>query len=92
LSALIDQMGGVASEVAAVSRDQARTTDEIDQRIEAVRSRARILFQTSAEIRSSALANQGSVRDLRAEGRALETSLSSLREDALAFVTYLRAS
>ena len=92
LSALIDQMGGVASEVAAVSRDQARTTDEIDQRIEAVRSRARILFQTSAEIRSSALANQGSVRDLRAEGRALESSLQSLREDARSFVTYLRAS
>jgi methyl-accepting chemotaxis protein len=91
LSALIDQMGNVATQVAAVSRDQARTTDQIDQRIEAVRSRARILFQTSAEIRSSAMANQASVRDLRAEGRALESSLKSLRDDARAFVTYLRA-
>lgn len=91
LSALIDQMGNVATQVAAVSRDQARTTDQIDQRIEAVRSRARILFQTSAEIRSSAMANQASVRDLRTEGRALEASLQSLREDARAFVTHLRA-
>jgi methyl-accepting chemotaxis protein len=92
LSALIDQMGDVATQVAAVSRDQARTTDQIDQRIEAVRSRARILFQTSAEIRSSAMANQASVRDLRTEGRALEANLQSLRDDARAFVTHLRAS
>jgi methyl-accepting chemotaxis protein len=92
LSALIDQMGDVATQVAAVSRDQARTTDQIDQRIETVRSRARVLFQASAEIRSSAMANQLSVRDLRAEGRSLEASLQSLRDDARAFVSYLRAS
>jgi methyl-accepting chemotaxis protein len=92
LSALIDQMGDVATQVAAVSRDQARTTDQIDQRIETVRSRARVLFQASAEIRSSAMANQLSVRDLRAEGRSLEASLQSLCDDARAFVSYLRAS
>jgi methyl-accepting chemotaxis protein len=92
LGALIDRMGNVATEVAAVSRDQARTTDQIDQRIETVRNRARVLFQTSAEIRSSALANQASVRDLRTEGRALEASLQSLREDARAFLSHLRAS
>ena len=91
LSALIDQMGNVAAQVADVARDQARTTDQIDQRIETVRSRARILFQTSAEIRSSAMANEASVRDLRTEGRALEASLQSLRDDARAFVTHLRA-
>ena len=91
LTALINQMGGVATQVAAVSRDQARTTDLIDQRIEAVRNRAEILFATSADIRSSAIANQGSVRDLRADGRALEASLHELREDARAFVTHLRA-
>ena len=91
LTALIDQMGGVATQVAAVSRDQARTTDLIDQRIESVRNRAEILFATSADIRSSAIANQGSVRDLRADGRALEASLHELREDARAFVTHLRA-
>lgn len=91
LTALIDQMGGVATQVAAVSRDQARTTDLIDQRIEAVRNRAEILFATSADIRSSAIANQASVRDLRADGRALEASLHELREDARAFVTHLRA-
>jgi methyl-accepting chemotaxis protein len=91
LTALIDQMGGVATEVAAVSRDQARTTDLIDQRIEAVRNRAEILFATSADIRSSAIANQDSVRDLRADGRALEASLQGLREDARAFVSHLRA-
>jgi len=91
LTALIDQMGGVATEVAAVSRDQARTTDLIDQRIEAVRNRAEILFATSADIRSSAIANQESVRDLRADGRALEASLQELRDDARAFVSHLRA-
>jgi len=91
LTALIDQMGSVATQVAAVSRDQARTTGLIDQRIEAVRNRAEILFATSADIRSSAIANQGSVRDLRADGRALEASLHELREDARAFVTHLRA-
>jgi len=91
LTALIDQMGDVATEVAAVSRDQARTTDMIDQRIEAVRSRAEILFATSADIRSSAIANQESVRDLRADGRALEASLQGLRDDARAFVSHLRA-
>ena len=91
LSALIDQMGNVAAQVADVARDQARTTDQIDQRIETVRSRARILFQTSAEIRSSAMANEASVRELRTEGRALEASLQSLRDDARAFVTHLRA-
>lgn len=91
LTALIDQMGGVATQVAAVSRDQARTTDLIDQRIDAVRNRAEILFATSADIRSSAIANQESVRDLRADGRALEASLQELREDARAFVTHLRA-
>jgi methyl-accepting chemotaxis protein len=91
LSALIDQMGNVAAQVADVARDQARTTDQIDQRIETVRSRARILFQTSAEIRSSAMANEASVRDLRTEGRALEANLQSLRDDARAFVTHLRA-
>ena len=91
LTALIDQMGGVATAVAAVSRDQARTTDLIDQRIEAVRSRAEILFATSADIRSSAIANQESVRDLRADGRALEASLQGLRDDARAFVSHLRA-
>ena len=84
-------MGNVAAQVADVARDQARTTDQIDQRIETVRSRARILFQTSAEIRSSAMANEASVRDLRTEGRALEASLQSLRDDARAFVTHLRA-
>jgi methyl-accepting chemotaxis protein len=92
LSALIDQMGGVATQVAAVSRDQARTTDQIDQRIDAVRRRARVLFDTSADIRSSAIANEASVRDLRADGRALESSLQELRDDARAFVSYLRAS
>lgn len=91
LTALIDQMGGVATQVAEVSRDQARTTDLIDQRIAAVRNRAEILFATSADIRSSAIANRGSVRDLRADGRALESSLHELREDARAFVTHLRA-
>lgn len=91
LTALIDQMGGVATEVAAVSRDQARTTDLIDQRIEAVRNRAEILFATSADIRCSAIANQESVRDLRADGRELEASLHELRMDARAFVTRLRA-
>jgi methyl-accepting chemotaxis protein len=91
LTALIDQMGGVATQVAAVSRDQARSTDLIDQRIEAVRSRAEILFATSADIRSSAMRNQASVRDLRADGRALEASLQGLRADAHAFVTHLRA-
>ena len=44
-----------------------------------------------AEIRSSAMANEASVRDLRTEGRALEASLQSLRDDARAFVTHLRA-
>jgi len=92
LSALIDQMGGVATQVAAVSRDQARTTDQIDQRIDAVRKRARVLFDTSADIRTSAIANEASVRDLRADGRALEASLQELRDDARAFVSYLRAS
>ena len=91
LTALIDQMGGVATQVAAVSRDQARTTDLIDQRIEAVRNRAEVLFATSADIRSSAIANQESVRDLRADGRALEASLQGLREDARTFVAHLRA-
>ena len=91
LTALIDQMGGVTTQVAAVSRDQARTTDLIDQRIEAVRNRAEILFATSADIRSSAIANQASVRDLRADGRALEASLQGLRDDARAFVSQLRA-
>jgi methyl-accepting chemotaxis protein len=90
LTALIDQMGGVATQVAAVSRDQARATDLIDQRIEAVRNRAEILFATSADIRSSAIANQDSVRDLRADGRALEASLQNLRDDARAFVSHLR--
>ena len=91
LTSLIDQMGGVAMQVAEVSRDQARTTDLIDQRIEAVRNRAQILFATSADIRSSAIANQDSVRDLRADGRALEASLQGLRDDARAFVSHLRA-
>ena len=91
LTALIDQMGGVATQVAAVSRDQARSTDLIDQRIEAVRNRAEILFATSADIRSSAIGNQASVRDLRADGRALEASLQGLRDDARAFVSHLRA-
>lgn len=91
LSALIDQMGGVAMQVAAVSRDQARSTDQIDRRIAAVRNRAEILFATSADIRSSAIENQASVRDLRADGRSLEASMQVLREDARAFVTYLRA-
>ena len=91
LTALIDQMGGVAMQVAAVSRDQARSTDVIDQRIEAVRNRAEILFATSADIRSSAISNQASVRDLRADGRALEASLQGLRDDARAFVSHLRA-
>jgi len=91
LTALIDQMGGVATQVAAVSRDQARSTDLIDQRIEAVRNRAEILFATSADIRSSAIGNQTSVRDLRADGRALEASLQGLRDDARAFVSHLRA-
>jgi len=31
------------------------------------------------------------VRDLRADGRALEASLQGLREDARAFVSHLRA-
>jgi methyl-accepting chemotaxis protein len=91
LTALIEQMGNVASEVASVSRDQARATDVIDQRIEAVRNRADVLFAASADIRSSAIANQESVRDLRADGRALEASLQGLREDARTFVSHLRA-
>jgi methyl-accepting chemotaxis protein len=92
LAALIDQMSGVTRQVASVSRDQALSTEMINSKIAAVLDRARALSQTGADISASAAENEACVQDLRADGRALEQALQSLRTDAQGFVARLRAA
>lgn len=92
LGGLIGSMNNVASRVAMVSADQVRSTDEIDERIGAIRTRTEALVQASAAIRSSAIDNQGLVTELRLAGSALHESLAVLGRDAQAFTGYLRAS
>lgn len=92
LAALIDQMSGVTRQVASVSRDQALSTEMINSKIAAVLDRSRTLSQTGADISASAAENEACVEDLRADGRALEQALQSLRIDAQEFVARLRAA
>ena len=92
LAALIDRMSGVTREVASVSRDQALSTEMINSKIAAVLDRARTLSQTGADISASAAENEACVADLRADGRALELALQSLRADAQEFVARLRTA
>jgi methyl-accepting chemotaxis protein len=91
LSGLIEAMNKVSSRVATASADQVRSTDEIDERIGAVRVRTQALVQASAAIRTSAVDNQAFVRDLRDAGSALHDSIGRLAEDAQMFTAYLRA-
>ena len=92
LGGLIESMNNVASRVALVSADQVRSTDEIDERIGAIRTRTEALVRASAAIRSSAIDNQSLVMELRHAGSALHESLAVLGKDAQAFTGYLRAS
>jgi len=92
LGGLIEVMNGVASRVAEVSADQVRSTDEIDERIGAVRRRSAALVEASAAIRNSSLDNQMLVRELREAGTAMHESLARLGRDAQTFTAYLRAS
>jgi methyl-accepting chemotaxis protein len=92
LGGLIESMTQVASRVALVSADQVRSTDEIDERIGAVRVRTAALVEASGAIRNSAVENQSFVRDLRAASVALQESLTALGKDAQAFTRHLRAA
>jgi methyl-accepting chemotaxis protein len=92
LSKLIDRMDEVTTRVAAVARDQARSTGTIDDRIDAVRSRVDVLADVSTSIRSAAIRNKSSVQGLRVVGHELQRNLSALSDDAQSFVLMLRAS
>lgn len=85
LNDLIGSMNEAAVQVAAASRDQARSTGEIDRRIMSVTERAHTLAGMSASIRSSAKENLSLVEDLQSMSRALRDSLSALAQDAQTF-------
>ncbi|HWI85522.1 MAG TPA: methyl-accepting chemotaxis protein [Sphingomonas sp.] len=92
LNELIADMNDVTSRVATVSRDQARSTNAIDEMVGAIRTRARELTDASAVIRASAIDNQSSVQNLRAASVAVQQSLADLGRDAQSFTRQLRAS
>ncbi|WP_252165500.1 methyl-accepting chemotaxis protein [Sphingomonas morindae] len=92
LAALIEAMERAAARVSAVSRDQARSTNLIDDRIAAVRSRVGGLSSMSADIRTAADGNAESLLALRAASAALQDTLLGLDGDARAFVGLLRAA
>ena len=92
LSDLIGSMNEAAVRVAAVSRDQARSTGQIDQRVTAATERAQALAGMSATIRSSAKENLTLVEDLQEMSHALRDSLSGLERDAQSFTQSTLAS
>lgn len=91
LSRFIEQMEVITRRMSDTSSEQARSTGQIETRIEAVRSRVDVLSAMSGSIRDAANGNERSLAELRSDGRRLQEVLSTLNNDAHAFVELLRA-
>jgi methyl-accepting chemotaxis protein len=89
LSRLIDQMEAIASRMSATSSEQASSTGRIEAQIVAVRSRVDVLTAVSGSIRDAAGGNARSLSELRSAGGRLQDMLSTLDDDAKAFISLL---